>query len=565
MKRDIDKLVNTDFDLVVVGGGIFGAWCACDAAKRGLSVALIERNDFCSSTSANHLKMMHGGIRYIQHGDFARVRHSCEERQIALKTAPHNVRPLPIAVPTYGWGMKSKLALRIGFAAYDLITFDRNKSIPDPDRKIPLGTSFSRAKAIKMFPGLDQNGLTGAGVFCDGQIQNPPRLVLAVIQSAVESGAEVANYVEAIGMTEQDGKITSLTAKDNLTGTEFSITGRSFINAAGPFAEKLLKRSIDRELNPNGVYSRDASFVVAKRLLPEGFGLATQTKNKDPDAMFSRGARHLFMASWREYTLIGVWHVVWKEDPDKAAVTREELESFISEAKEAYPALDFNIEDVSLINTGLVPFGENEDGAEDLRYGHRSRIIDHAKTDQINNLTSLIGVRFTTGRVEACKAVDLTIEKLGKGESKTSTDYEHLHGGDIEHYEQFVANSIERNTTDISSESIANLVSLYGTNFERVLELAEEDPSLGATIEDELTIAAQVIYAIRYEMAQTMADVVLRRTDLGTGTYPGKSALKNVAQIMSTELGWNQDKVESEIKTVTDRYNPLFVAKRDSS
>src|SRR5690606_7399337 len=136
MNRDLPRLTTEKFDLLVIGGGIFGACAARDAAERGLSVALIERGDFGGATSASHLKMVHGGIRYLQHGDIYRLRQSSGERRAWLRTAPHLVRPLPIVVPTFGHGMKGKPALRTGMALYDLLAADRNRGITDPSRRI---------------------------------------------------------------------------------------------------------------------------------------------------------------------------------------------------------------------------------------------------------------------------------------------------------------------------------------------------------------------------------------------------------------------------------------------
>ena len=154
MHRDLRALEGTEFDLVVVGGGMFGAAAALDAAQRGLRTALIERADFAGATSSHSFKMVHGGIRYLQHADFPRLRHSARARSAFLRSAPHLVRPLPIVVPTYGAGMKSKPVLRVGMAAYDLLTADRNRGIADPSRQIPRGRFMSREEVGRRYPGL---------------------------------------------------------------------------------------------------------------------------------------------------------------------------------------------------------------------------------------------------------------------------------------------------------------------------------------------------------------------------------------------------------------------------
>ncbi len=165
MKKNLQKLGKNEYDLIVVGGGIFGACAAWDAASRGLKVALLEKKDFSHATSANHLKMVHGGIRYLQHGDVVRVRESCRERTALLKIAPHLVRPLPIVMPTYGHGKRGKAVLGLGVSLYDLLTLDRNKPIADEGRRIPGGSLITRQEVLNYFPGIEQRGLTGAAVF----------------------------------------------------------------------------------------------------------------------------------------------------------------------------------------------------------------------------------------------------------------------------------------------------------------------------------------------------------------------------------------------------------------
>ena len=154
MRRDLAPFEGHEFDLLVIGGGIFGACAARDAALRGLSVALIDRSDFCAATSANSYKLVHGGIRYLQHLDLGRLRQSSHARRTLLRTAPHLVQPLPVVVPTYGHGMKGKEALRAGMGLYDVLTLDRNAGVRDPDCHVPRGRTLSRAAVLERYPGL---------------------------------------------------------------------------------------------------------------------------------------------------------------------------------------------------------------------------------------------------------------------------------------------------------------------------------------------------------------------------------------------------------------------------
>ncbi len=197
MTRDIGAIRGQEFDVLVVGGGAFAACAAWESALRGYSVALIEANDFGSGTSANSFKMVHGGIRYLQHLDLPRLWASCKERSALLRIAPHLVKPLPIALPTYGHGRSGKEFLGAGFLAYDALTVGRNRGIADRSRHIPTASFMSRAEVLNRFDGVDSGKLTGAAVFNDAQMYHPPRLVLAFIVSAIREGAVALNYVEA--------------------------------------------------------------------------------------------------------------------------------------------------------------------------------------------------------------------------------------------------------------------------------------------------------------------------------------------------------------------------------
>ena len=564
MKRDLSRLTDSEFDLVVIGGGIFGACAAWDAAQRGLSVALIDRGDFCSATSANHLKMVHGGIRYLQHGDIYRLRKSSAERRAFLRIAPHLVRPLPVVIPTYGHGMKGKAVLRAGMGVYDLLTVDRNRGIPDPTRHIPPGTTLGRNEVLRMFPGLPAGGLTGAAVFSDGQIHNPPRLVFAILQSAAQTGAEIANYVEATGFVRRGEHIVSLQARDALTSSDFEIRARVVLNAAGPFAERLLDRTLGTRLTPKGVYSRDACFVLSRKLANHGHALAIQGTTCDPDARLSRGARHLFIAPWRDYTLVGVWHVVWEKDPDSVFVTDEELDRFIAEVNGACPSFGISLDDVSSWNAGLVPFGQNAPGSKDLRYGHRSRLIDHADTDGIQNLITLIGVRFTTGRFEAERAIDLVFRKLKSKPTPCQTADTPVFGGDIDQFDLYTHRAIRELQGDLPETVIRNLVTTYGTQFRQVVRHIRADSSLRDSVGLSSIIKAQILHAVREEMAQNLSDVVFRRTDLATGDYPGRETLQTCADVLAAELGWVQPRIEQEINSVMKRFRPARVKKVDA-
>jgi glycerol-3-phosphate dehydrogenase len=553
VRRNIAALVEKEYDVIVVGGGIFGICAAWDAIQRGLSVALVEQGDFSSATSANCFKIVHGGLRYLQHADLSRMRESNRELNALLRIAPHLVAPLPIAIPTYGHGMQSKELLRLALRLYDLITFDRNRGLTDPQQRVPRPRVISRQECLSLFPGLRREGLTGAVIFHDGHMYSPPRLALSYLRSAVRAGADAANYVEATDFLRRGGRVYGVQARDVLSGETLEIHGRLVLNAAGPWAERLLRRRMGLQFSPPLSYSRDACFVVARSLL-ERHALAVQGRTRDPDAVLSRGHRHLFIVPWRECTLIGVWHVVYAGAPGEFTVTEEDLRTFLDEINDAYPGLDLTLDDVAMWHAGLVPFGHNESGAADLSYGKRSHLIDHASEHGVEGLVSMIGVRYTTSRGVAERAISLVFRKLGRQAPKSGTATTPIYGGHIERFDEFLRTAIDSRPSTLSPAVMRALAHNHGSAYPEVLRYLDEDARWGERLGTSAVLKAEVVHAVREEMAQKLADAVFRRTDLGTGGYPGEAALIQCAKLMASELGWNESRLCQELAEVNDAY-----------
>lgn len=548
MKRDPAALSRKPYDLVVVGGGIFGVCAAWDATLRGLSVALLEQGDFCCATSANSYKIVHGGIRYLQQGDFPLVRESSHERSALLRTAPHLIHPLPIVIPTYGYGMKGKPILRSGFLLYDMLTLDRNRGIKDPQRRIPRGKFLSRREVLNHFPDLPAEGLTGAAVMCDAQMYNPPRLALSFLRSAVDLGAQVANYVQVRGFTRESSGVNGVDAVDLLSGVRIQIRARMVLNTAGPWASRLLEDAGGLALKKKPSFSRDVGLVIDRPLM-NTYGLACSALTKDVEALIDRGGRHLFILPWKDHTLVGVWHKVYTGPPDEFSVSNNELNTFIEEANGAYPGLQLKISDVSTVITGLILFGSGSQDKDKHSFAKRSILVDHAKEHGIEGLITLIGVRATTARSMAEKAVNLILKKLGLPKVPCRTSKTPIFGGRIESIEKLMNEAIDQAPELITPQTIRSLVRNYGSEYKAILKYFEEDPDLGRPVGTSHVIAAEVTHAVREEMAQTLQDVVLRRTDLGTGVDPGEESLSACARTMAGDLGWDPDRIQKEVAT----------------
>jgi glycerol-3-phosphate dehydrogenase len=543
MKRDLAALAAERFDLLIVGGGAFGAAAAWDATLRGLRVALIDQSDFGSGASAECFKMVHGGIRYLQHADIRRLRFSCAQRSAMLRIAPHLVAPLPIAIPTYGSGRQGKAFLAAGMLAYDLLTAGRNSGIADRSRRIGGMELLSKNRILELFPEIEQRSLSGGAVFEDGQMYNAARLVLAFVKSAVNKGAVAANYTQALSFLWEGQRVRGVRARDLNGDFEFDIHAQLVLNAAGPWADYLLQ---DQRFGQHrrGHFSRDACFLVNRKPRSK-YALAVPGWSKDSDAVVSRSARHLFAVPWRDCTLIGVWHRLFPERPDTAIVEESELEAWMAEMNDSYPALKLKREDVIYANCGLVPFGDGSTQTGELSFGKESRFIDH-RSQGIDGLVTLIGIRYTTARGDAAKALDLLLKQHSGSLQTAATAWLPLAGGDIADFGELRASARRAVPQSVSTATLDAWLRNYGTEYAQLAELATSPASaerLGGTD----TVMAEVTHAVQREMAIRLTDVVLRRTNLGSGSHPGQEAMGLAARGMQQLLGWTDEHREAEI------------------
>ena len=552
MRRDLSALTGPEFDVVVVGGGICGAAIAWDAAQRGLAVALVERGDFGGATSANSLKVVHGGIRYLQHLDVRRIRESSRERTALLRIAPHLVQLLPVVVPTFGHAWRGGEVLAAGFFLLNLLTSDRNRCVSDPARRVPAARLISRREVSEWLPHTEAPCPTGAGVFWDGQLYNPPRLVWEFIRTAGRAGALVANYCEVDGFLRRGTRISGVAIHDRLGGERFEVRARVVVNAAGPFAEQLYVQAGLRRTRRVPL-SRDLALVIRRPLVRER-ALAVQTKYRDPNAVLSRGRRHLFLVPWREVTLIGVNSVIYRGDPNHLTVAQKEVQDFLDEINDAEPELGLTPGDVALVLAGLLPISAANLVNGDVSFGKRPLIVDNAKSDGLEGLITAVTNRYTIARLVAERAVDLVFRKLGKVAPRCRTAEVPLWGGDIGSLAELVREIVQSTGDHLRPDIAEHLARNHGSAYGDVLRVVAQAPQWGETVGTSQTLKAEVIHAVRAEMAAKLADCVFRRTDLGTAGHPGSPALRTCAELMAGELGWTTERIDSELAEVRARF-----------
>lgn len=538
MKRNLAQLANQKYDVLVIGGGIHGAVAAWDAALRGLSVALIERGDFGSGTSQNSLKIIHGGLRYLQDANLSRIRTMARERTTWMKIAPHLVHPLTCLMPTRKKLSRSRPAMGLALTANDMLSFDRNR-LPDPEKHLESGKLISKQELVRLLPGYDTTTSTGAAVWHDAQVYNTERLLLEFILSAAVVGAEVANYVEARELLTDGKRVYGVTAADVQTGDVFEVHAKIVLNCAGAWIDDLLATAKLRSQYATSI----AMNIIVDQVWPlVAAGLPTRPAD-------GKAPQILFFVPWREKTMIGTWHIPWRNAPGDFKITDGMVQAFLDEVNSAHPPLHLTLDDVQHVTWGFLPVNRQDAGQEQVRLTRDGAVIDHQKRDNIAGLLSVLGVKYTTARIVAEQAMDLVVSRLEANTKPCQTHDRPVKGGQIAFFDSFLDLGMANAPETYSDNLIKHLVHTYGSEY-RQLEKYDLTPIDADTPVTE----AEVIHAVREEMALTLCDVIQRRTELGAAGLPSLRILHKCADLMVRELGWTVERREYEIHSVVQAY-----------
>jgi glycerol-3-phosphate dehydrogenase len=491
MRRDLARLAETSFDLLVIGAGIHGACAAWDAALRGLSVALIDQSDFGGATSASSLRIIHGGLRYLARGDLRRALESTRERSVWLRIAPALVEPLPVLVPTIGWGQRGPIAFRAALALSDLLSRPHNRDLPS---RIPSSRVISRAECLARFPGFaSEQRITGGALWYDARLVHPERLTLSLVLAAAELSAAVANYLGVERLTLDGDRATGASVQDQISGASFDIRARTTLVAAGHWTEDLVGRAgAQRTGSRSPSHALGVNVVLGKRLADVAVGVQARSgRDRDP---VCGGHRYLFLTPNGAMTTLGTWYA--PADPARSAgVAEQGARELVRELMEACPALKLDESDIVRWQYGWLPLKSGTEPGRSDALAERPRILDHGRTDGIHHLLSLEGVKFTTARAVAQRAIDLVFRDLGRQSPACRTESTPLQSGPV------------------------------------------PEP-------------LEVVTAVRDEMAVKLSDLVFRRGVLGTPPGPERAMVQEAAHRMGAELGWDSQRQEVEVEEV---------------
>ena len=535
MKRNITRLSTTTFDLVVIGAGIYGAAISRVLARHGYLTALIDKGDFCQATSANSLKILHGGLRYLQHLNLKRMRESIVCRRELMQFSPHLVQPLSCLMPTRGRRTRSKAVMATAFALNDAISYDRNAGLPT-ELHLPRGRIMSKHAFAAILPELPPESATGAANWYDGLAENTERMAIEHILDAAEYGACPANYVQAEEILFNDNTVTGVLATDRQTGKTLTIATRLVINAAGPWFTRLLQQS--GVPCPQVDWAKAINLVVKKQLHPKyAIGLESREEYQDKDAVFKRGKRLYFFVPWRGYTMIGTTYKPFHRPADEFSVEQQDIDEILDEVNAIYPNYRLSPNDVTFVHSGLVPMSEAPTDTDDVQIEKNSQIIDHGQADGPSGLISVKGIKYTTAPHAARELLRMVRNRFSPSPTRQPAS----------------------KNDNVAEKNIIpdRLQKKYGRFADAVMPfITKEDGDRPVCDGLDLT-CGEVQYYIQEEMALTLSDVILRRSDLGTAQCPDTKLLEALAAYMARQLHWDNEEQNRQLDSVRTFYAPL--------
>lgn len=516
MKRDFSLLDGRQFDLLVCGGGIYGAWIAYDAALRGLSVAIVEQGDWASATSSASSKLIHGGLRYLESFDFKLVKKALAERRMLLATAPHRVWPLRFGVPVYAHSRIGALQLRAGLTLYDFLAGSLGSNTGHHH--------FSRKAFAERFPALDTSGLKGGFTYADAQTDDA-RLVLELIAGAMAAGAVCVSYCKLTGFLETNGRVYGATVQDQVNGTGSEILARKIVNATGQWTTAS-QHGGDWCRLTKGVH-----LVLPAMLSDEALLLTAQSDG-----------RVFFMIPWYGLTLIGTTDTDYSGDIEHVGVEVKDIDYLLAEANH-YLKTAWTPADIINSYAGLRVLKRND-------HVSPSAVSRDWELKTANNgVHYSIGGKITSAREDAASIVDTMCAQLGV-KAACATKGKTFPWAPAEKYSAWHEGaSFQASQLGIDQESAKWLIRRHGKRVQEIFRTIDIDHQLAERIVPTLPfIYADLLWSARNEMVIHLDDLLRRRMPLLILAKLTTSDLQKIAAIIAPALDWDEAAIHREIE-----------------
>jgi len=539
LRRYIEEPSCTRFNLVIVGGGITGAAVAYIATARGLSVALFEKKDYGGATSAATSKLIHGGLRYLANMEIRLVRESLRERRILGNIAPNFVYPLPFVLPNYKRWKGNVWKILAGMYLYDLLSYDK-KDTWDKSKQLQNHKIIGYRKTIRLEPNLKKENLRNSVYFFDYQSIFPERLTLAFIKSAAEYGAKVSNYSPVEGFIyNSEKRIIGVEVKDTFSGETKNVYADLIVNCGGTWADKILNLAAGKDFKAHKIKRSEGIHIITKKIAGNH---VVSLQRED--------GGHMMIMPWRDHSLIGTTDKEYYGDPDEYRVSKESINDVIQAVNE-YFGQKISFSDICHAYGGLRPLIDDQTKGS-YQTSRKYEVYDNA-VDGIEGMITVEGGKFTTSRSLGSEVLKLVSQKLNKPLLDSVSDNLYLSGCEIRDMKQFIIKQ-HLNYKDFSKKTIEYISRNYGTDSKVVFQIARDEPRYAEVISHDGEILAEIVYAIKYESAKTLRDIMLRRTGTGTLGNPGKEIITKITEIAAEMLKWDRIRIEEETASLIKVY-----------
>jgi glycerol-3-phosphate dehydrogenase len=532
----LGRMADTEYDVIVIGGGVVGAGAALDATTRGLSTALLEMRDWSSGTSSRSSKLIHGGVRYLEMLDFRLVREALRERALLVqRLAPHLVKPVPFLYPLHG-RLWERPYVGAGLTLYDTMGMRAQAG-----RGMPHHRHLTRRQALRKAPAMRPDSLVGAVQYYDAQVDDA-RFVLSLVRTAAAYGADCANRTQVTGFLREGERVTGVMVTDLEAGLEFEVRARQVINATGVWTDDIQDLVGGRgQLHVKS--SKGIHLVVPRDRIRSEVGLILRTETSV-----------LFVIPWGRHWIVGTTDTSWTLDKAHPAASATDI-GYLLERVNRVLVTPLTRDDVEGVYAGLRPLlsGESEVTSKLSR--------EHTVVAPVPGLVLVAGGKFTTYRVMAADAVDAAAHSLGGHVPATVTDRVPLLGA-----EGYAASWNRRGllaqSFGLHVSRVEHLLDRYGSQATDLLELIADRPDLAEPLpEADDYLRAEAYYAVTHEGARHLDDVLARRTRISIESWDrGDAAATPVAELMAEVLGWDTDRIAREV----DHYHQRVTAERNS-
>ena len=513
--RRLEALAGEPFDLLVIGGGITGCGVARDAALRGLRVALVEKNDFGSGTSSRSSRLVHGGLRYLEHGYLHLVFEASAERRRLLRLAPHLVKPLEFVWPVYTGARVPRWKLGAGLMLYDALSLFRN---------VGAHRQMSARQIAAREPALRREGLVGGARYFDAATDDA-RLTLVNALGASEAGAVVVNHAEVCELIVRDGIARGARVTDTLGGRDLIVEARVVVNAAGPWSDDVRRLEGDATAHPGTRGSKGVHIAVPRDRIGNRGALTL---------LSPRDGRVMFVLPSNGQTIIGTTDTYTASSPDDVRASLSDVAYLLDSANAFFPAAHLTGEDVVSTWAGIRPLLPSSDGdGAEADPGSASR--EHAIALSPRGVVTITGGKLTTYRVMAAEVVDAAVAQLPSDRrpagiaGRTPTRDTALPGGDLAYIDSAVDAARGTLGDDGDDALAAHLVHAFGSRWPRVADEIRRDGGAERVVEELPYTLGEMRYAVREEMACTLGDLLVRRTHVAFQTRDhGRAAAPRV-------------------------------------